>query len=729
MLLITTSRSPDVSWYMGEKDESGKYNEGSIIWRMDNFAANPKRNNMLAVTTDARKAGLDYRLINPNAEVEDEYSKSSDMVKNIVNEYHLWDKDKGTQLVFCNLSTPTCKSQNVDVNKHTQIKDESLSAILNADTGNENAESISQDEIIAKEQKFDVYSDVLKKLVKAGIPQKEIAFIHDANTDIQKRDLFDKVNRGEIRVLIGSTFKMGAGTNVQERIVALHSLDCPWRPSDLAQGDGRAIRQGNVLHKKYGHENFSIGIYRYATEQTYDARMWQSIEFKARGIEGFRNGCKDPSQRTLEDVSMGSASAAEMKAAATGNPLFLTQQQIKAELRKEENRERAFKRDLFALQERLKREIAYTPLLENELTTLKDIKNTLDSNPKGESFVCECFDGERFHSIKIDDGKSLKEKELDSAIKATTKELEIGISFQKTGTESKQIEELKAKLDSLKLERAELLYPTMDKLKEAANKLEPRSNGEAKRFIEDFIKPLELKMDKNELDSLSHSITQKAQENARKALTLSGQAQLAEASENKKTAQEKAFEDMFWKNFDNALNSGGDEVPLFKYRGMQMNGMFNDRLDEFSLKITDSSGKNYIEPKNLVYTMNRGNMFDNNWRNKISFNGLWRRINNVCNDIDKHIATQQKALITNSEVIKETQEQLKNGEYPNKAYLEALRNDDRQILIEINKSATNKDYKSTFEAKSPQIKAAQEKARREAALQAFNKTNKVERQC
>lgn len=718
--IVTTPRSDDVSFYMGVQDDNGKYNEGSIIWRMDNFNENPRRNNMLAVTTDARKAGLDYRLINPNAEVDDEHSKSSDMVKNIINEYRLWDKDKGTQLVFCNLSTPTCKSQSVDVNSDIQIKDEGLNAIMNADS-DEAAESksLSQDELIAQEQKFDVYSDVLKKLVKAGIPQKEIAFIHDATTDIQKRDLFDKVNRGDIRVLIGSTFKMGAGTNVQERIVALHSLDCPWRPSDLAQGDGRAIRQGNALHKKYGHDDFAISIYRYATEQTYDARMWQSIEFKAKGIEAFKNGCKDPTQRTLDDVSMGSASAAEMKAAATGNPLFLTQQQIKAELRKEENRERAFKRDLFGAQEKLKTSIAYTPLFEKELNTLKDIKNTLDSNPKGEVFMCECFDGEKFNTIQIDDGKTPKERELDSSIKAVSKELD-SLTKAPNEAQSKQTQELQAKLDSLKLERAELLYPNLDKLKEAANELNPRSSGEAKRFIDDFIKPLESKMDKNALDSLATSLTQKAQENAKRALTLSGASDLEQERESKKSVQEKAFEAMFWKNFDNAFESGADEVAFFKYRGLLISGAFNDRLDEFSLSITDGKGKNYIEPENLIYTMNRSNIFENNWRSKISFNGLWRRINNFCNDIDKQIATQENAIMKNGAIIKDLQEQVKNGEYPNKEYLAALRDDDKQVLIEINKSALNKHYKSSFEPKSTQIKAAQAKARREAALQELN---------
>lgn len=161
--------------------------------------------------------------------------------------------------------------------------------------------------LIAEQCKFDAYSDILKKLVNLGIPQNEIVFIHDAKTDLQKQKLFDDVNAGRVRVLLGSRPKMGAGTNVQERITAVHHLDCPWRPSDLLQSNGRAIRQGNKLFAQYG-DNFRIKEFRYATERTYDARQWQVIETKSRSIEQFRSA--DKNIREFEDISMGNADAA-----------------------------------------------------------------------------------------------------------------------------------------------------------------------------------------------------------------------------------------------------------------------------------------------------------------------------------------------------------------------------------------------------------------------------------
>ena len=292
---------------------------------------------------------------------------------------------------------------------------------MDSDEISENIESREKnnDEIIASTAKFDVYSDVLKKLVAKGIPQNEIAFIHDAKTPLQKQALFDKVNRGEVRVLIGSRSKMGAGTNVQQRGVAIHHLDCPWRPSDLEQSNGRFIRQGNLLHAKY-KENFAIEELRYATEKTYDARMWQTIESKAKGIEQFRNA--DKSVREIDEVSMGSASAGEMKAEAVGNPLMLLQIQIANELRKENAKEAAFKKELFNNEETLRKNVEIRPLWEKELGDLQVFKEILSANPKEEHFKCECLDiasGEfKFHEIKAETKKT--ESSQDSALKDRT---------------------------------------------------------------------------------------------------------------------------------------------------------------------------------------------------------------------------------------------------------------------------------------------------------------------
>ncbi len=408
---IIAPRSKEIAQYIGIQGDNGEWNRGSIIWRMENFRDDPRNNNVLACTTDARKAGLDYRLIDPEAEDYAE-SKSNLLAEEVFKRWENWREDKGTQLVFCDLSTPKIHSQKIACNREmSQSEIESiakaelqeaknLNEIMDSAEISEGIESSekSNDEIIASNAKFDVYSDVLKKLVKKGIPQREIAFIHDAKTPLQKQALFDKVNRGEIRVLIGSRSKMGAGTNVQQRGVAIHHLDCPWRPSDLEQSNGRFIRQGNLLHTKYG-DNFAIEEIRYATQKTYDARMWQTIESKAKGIEQFRNA--DKSVREIDEISMGSASAGEMKAEAVGNPLMLLQIQIANELRKENAKEAAFKKELFDNEETLHKNKEARPLFKKELSNLINIKDILNENPKGEHFKCECFENGEFKAYEI----------------------------------------------------------------------------------------------------------------------------------------------------------------------------------------------------------------------------------------------------------------------------------------------------------------------------------------
>ena len=222
--------------------------------------------NMLVITNDGRKLALDQRLINemlPN----DENNKSSKCAQNV---FEIWEKTKeqrSTQMIFCDLSTPHY------------------------------------------DDTFNVYDDIKKKLIAKGIPEKEIAFIHDANTEIQKKELFAKVRSGQIRVLLGSTSKMGAGTNAQNKLVALHHIDCPWRPSDLSQRVGRIVRQGN--------ENPEIDIFSYVTENTFDAYLYQLVENKQKFISQIMTS-KSP-VRSAEDIDETALSYAEIKALATGN--------------------------------------------------------------------------------------------------------------------------------------------------------------------------------------------------------------------------------------------------------------------------------------------------------------------------------------------------------------------------------------------------------------------------
>ncbi len=242
----------------------------------------PHEDNMLKITNDGRKLALDQRLINPLLP-DEEHSKVNALVQKA---YEIWDRtkaDKSAQLIFCDLSTPKI------VGKMTTA----------------DAEKIVEAEVFD-----DVYHDIKRKLVNRGVPEEEIAFIHEANTELRKTELFGKVRSGQVRFLIGSTQKMGAGTNVQDRLVALHHLDVPWRPSDIEQQEGRILRQGN--------RNDTVSIFRYVTEGTFDSYSWQVIENKQKFISQIMTS-KSP-VRSCEDVDEAALTYAEVKALATGNP-------------------------------------------------------------------------------------------------------------------------------------------------------------------------------------------------------------------------------------------------------------------------------------------------------------------------------------------------------------------------------------------------------------------------
>ena len=242
----------------------------------------PYEDNMLKITNDGRKLALDQRLINPLLP-DEEHSKVNALVQKA---YEIWDRtkaDKSAQLIFCDLSTPK------NVGKTTAADGE---------------------KIVEAEVFDDVYHDIKRKLMNRGVPEEEIAFIHEANTELRKTELFGKVRSGQARFLIGSTQKMGAGTNVQDRLVALHHLDVPWRPSDIEQQEGRILRQGN--------RNDTVSIFRYVTEGTFDSYSWQVIENKQKFISQIMTS-KSP-VRSCEDVDEAALTYAEVKALATGNP-------------------------------------------------------------------------------------------------------------------------------------------------------------------------------------------------------------------------------------------------------------------------------------------------------------------------------------------------------------------------------------------------------------------------
>lgn len=262
-------------------------------------AVSPDVDNMLKITSDGRKLGLDQRIINPMLP-DEESTKVNQCVANILQYWRDGEADKLTQLVFCDISTPkTAPSQRAAKASPGTLDSPEIHALESAIPLEESSDT-----------PFTVYEDVRQKLIDAGMPPEQIAFIHDANTEVKKRELFAKVRSGQVRVLMGSTAKMGAGTNVQDRLVALHDLDCPWRPGDLAQRKGRIERQGN--------QNETVHVYRYVTEGTFDAYLWQTVENKQKFISQIMTS-KSP-VRSCDDVDETALSFAEIKALCAGDP-------------------------------------------------------------------------------------------------------------------------------------------------------------------------------------------------------------------------------------------------------------------------------------------------------------------------------------------------------------------------------------------------------------------------
>ena len=246
-----------------------------------NHEVEPREDNMLKITSDGRKLALDQRLADPTFP-DDPESKINACVQNVLQVWQDTTKIKGTQLVFCDLSTPK------------------------------------------NDGSFNAYDDIKQKLMAQGVPPEEIVFIHDAKTEVQKAELFSKVRKGQVRVLIGSTAKMGAGTNVQTRLAALHHLDCPWRPADIEQREGRILRQGNM--------NQTVKIYKYVTENTFDAYNWSILENKQKFIGQLMSG-KNPS-RSCEDVDEAALSYAEVKALASGDPRIIEMTDLDSQVTK-----------------------------------------------------------------------------------------------------------------------------------------------------------------------------------------------------------------------------------------------------------------------------------------------------------------------------------------------------------------------------------------------------------
>lgn len=289
----------------------------------------------------ATKNALDPRIIDPTLEAGGKLQAVAD---NTFQIYQKWNDDKGTQIIFLDRSMPKSKSDAKVIAEYDAVIAERDKAIANNDDdallkANDKLEKFDENEIAelksAQNGGFNAYDEIKRLLITKGIPANEIVFIQEANTDEEKKAIFDKVNSGEIRIILGSTPRMGAGTNIQQRLVALHHVDAPWKPSDIEQREGRIIRQGNELYAKYGHDNFEVEIKPYITEKTADAKRWDTMSAKLGTINAIRNY---KGEHTLDfEEDDGDASFQEIAALATGNPMMLERMEL-TEVRSRLNR-------------------------------------------------------------------------------------------------------------------------------------------------------------------------------------------------------------------------------------------------------------------------------------------------------------------------------------------------------------------------------------------------------
>lgn len=347
--------------------------------RADNVKnVDPSEDNMLKITSDGRKVSYTQRMIDPSLPYEPG-CKLYRCCDNVLEEYKASNEIKGTQIIFCDMATPKGKSK----------------------TSKTVSEEVDDD--VFDTESAQLYDDMRAYLVKRGIPKKEIAFIHEADTDAKKKQLFADVNDGKVRVLIGSTGKMGVGMNAQKRIVAIHHLDAPWRPGDVEQRDGRAFRQKNM--------NDEVSKYTYVTEGSFDARLWDILDRKQHFIDQIMNG--EDVGRSAEDTGEVTLSAAEVKALASGNPMIMEQVQLSTDLAKLQDLKRAYNSSITAAKAKLLEDEQRIATLKDSIAKGKqDIKATVDTYSDGKFSMTV---GKRKFTEKKDAGKALASEIVSKA--------------------------------------------------------------------------------------------------------------------------------------------------------------------------------------------------------------------------------------------------------------------------------------------------------------------------
>lgn len=360
-------------------DRADEVNSGSV---------DPSQDNMLKITGDGRKLGLDPRLISPDFE-DDPNTKLNVCVNNVFDIYTDTAKDKLTQIVFCDLGVPSKNTGNDSSKEQNDNK------------------SVAELDSLEETGKFCVYDDIRDKLIAKGIPATEIAYIHNAKTEAQKSELFSKVRSGEVRVLLGSTGKMGTGTNVQDRIIALHDLDVPWRPADLEQRRGRMVRQGNINEK--------VHLYRYVTKGTFDAYSYQLLETKQKFISQVMTD-KAPA-RKCADVDQAALSYGEIKALCTGDDRIREKLTLDNRVKELNSLKADYNNTKYELEDAV---AAYPEKRKQLLCTIGNIKSDIDNVKsfvdKDGKLICKLTLGSQTFNLKNDEERKNAAKALTTAV-------------------------------------------------------------------------------------------------------------------------------------------------------------------------------------------------------------------------------------------------------------------------------------------------------------------------
>lgn len=726
VIYVKSEKSDRIADYIGEPDINGIYPRYSITGRlihMEGGGYDPKIDNPLKVTNDAKKASIDFRLIDPTAPDYAD-SKINIAVDEIFKEWQAWSEKKGTQLVFLDVGTPQSSNEKsfnlkLDANlSREEAKTEYADEFENInDTLDKNEVSINdldENGEVQKRDAFDdsrffLYGDIYKKLVNKGIPREQIAFIHDAVSNEEKAELFRKVNDGEIRVLLGSRAKMGTGVNVQKRITALHHIDCPWRPSDITQSNGRAIRQGNIFYEN-DPENFIIKEFRHITPGTFDERNWELQSKKNEAILNFRKGIVG--ERSLSGFEEDLLNSNEARAVASENPLIFTEFELNEAIKKEKNEIKRYKEQIFSNTDEQEKNNTKIAKLTAQIPKINTIKQVVKQNTK-ENFTCKM---NKFQASTAVGGFEAVSHEF---IIPKYKE----VDFMKFKDElSKNMLEIHQNLEQNAPERLPLSY----------------ESGETTFFDMAFKKIDGFEAVKEKLQSddeimQEFKLAAKQDYKARLNGDLQKSSELKFIQENIKPeldsieAKQDQMAGMLLGNINLLFAAKDTPREIMEYKGFKVIGTATKTAFEGNVvffKLVNQEHEIELEPRSLEYHDDK--LRGVSAREQISLKGFITRINNVLSDeaLQKRLeknTTELKTLQEANATLKEWSEN--NQTYPKQELFNRLQKDLEICNAENDKMTVDRQYKSEWRSGALEEYKNWDKAQKAKMLEKLKEQN------